>query len=218
MPHNLSTPGAALASYLATHRQMNESSTEFLLTLTNAPVMLTAPHAKATIRDGEYKRRDNNVGVLAVVAARLAGVCALVPTTPGDQDGNWSPDSKFRNLLSSVAKDASVIDVHGMTDAHGLDLVIGTAGGGAPEWLVALAYAAATDAGWRVDVRHQGPLSASGMTITALANDELAGGIQLEIARRWRDGRNSPSEFSTAVDVVARIAAAAANHRQTAGE
>ena len=198
--------GEHLAKYLATNMKFQERGVELLLRMTDAGVMLTAPHTKATFREGVYKRRDENTGVLAMEAGRQAGVSVLIPTTPGDFDGNWDTSSLFRRTLLQMAADKVVLDVHGMRDDHGVDLIIGTAGNTSPIWLVEGAVASAVKFGWTVEVRHTGPLSASDRTICALANSALSGGIQLEIAARWRSPRKDPASFSTAVDVVAAIA------------
>ena len=201
--------GELLAKYLATNMEFQTLGVELLLRMTDAGVILTAPHTKATLREGVYKRRDENTGVLAMEAGRQAGVSVLIPTTPGDFDGNWDVSSLFRRTLVQVGADKVVVDVHGMRDDHGVDLVVGTAGNTSPSWLVQGAVDAATDFGWSVEVRHTGPLSASERTICALANNALSGGIQLEIAARWRSPRRDPSSFTKAVDVVAAIARAA---------
>jgi hypothetical protein len=169
---------------MATHTSLDRAGTEFIYRDADSQVLLTAPHNKAVLRDGAYKPRDNNVGVLATEAARSAGVCALVPATPGDEDGNWSAGSRFRRLLLRVAADSCVLDVHGMSDVHGFDLVIGTAGGSSPSWLVELLEQQASLRSMRFDVRHTGALSAGTKTITAL--DIASGGrAQLGIGAGW---------------------------------
>lgn len=209
------TPGEVLARYMATHTRMDRSGTEFIYRDADSRVLLTAPHNKAVLRDDSYKRRDSNVGVLAVEAARIAGVSALVPVTPGDDDGNWSATSRFRQLLLQIAVDVCVLDVHGMSDAHGFDLVIGTAGGASPEWLVEILVREAASRSLRVDVRHTGALAAGSRTITALANAAFAGGAQLEFSPEWRTPRTNPEGFSCAVEYLAAAASAADIHLQT---
>lgn len=213
MTHEPPTSGQALADYLARHVEMNPSATEFLVRLSESRTLLTAPHTKATLRDGVYKARDNNVGVIAMEAGRLSNSAVLLPTTPGDTDGNWQDGSRFRALLTQVIGDRVLIDVHGMSDKHGVDLVIGTAGGTSPAWLIEAAHAAALRAGFTVEVRHTGPLSAGTVTLTALANRSYNGGVQVEIARRLRNPKTDPLSFSQVIDVIAEVASAANSHR-----
>ena len=202
------TPGEVLARYMATHTEMDRSGTEFIYRDADSRVLLTAPHNKAVLRDGSYKRRDNNVGVLAIEASRIAGVSALVPVTPGDDDGNWSATSRFRQFLLRVASDACVLDVHGMSDVHGFDLVVGTAGGASPDWLVEILVREAALRGLRIDVRHTGTLAGGSRTITALANTTFAGGVQLEFSPEWRTPVMNPEGFSHAVEFLAAAASA----------
>lgn len=197
---------------MASHTRMDRAGTEFIYRDADSRVLLTAPHNKAVLRDGSYKRRDSNVGVLAAEAARLASVSALIPVTPGDDDGNWSAASRFRQLLLRVAAETCVIDVHGMSAAHGFDLVIGTAGGASPEWLVEILVREAARSDLRVDVRHTGALAAGAKTITALANAAFTGGVQLEFAPQWRTPKVNPQGFSHAVEFLATSAAAVDSH------
>lgn len=200
------TSGQKLAEYLASHIHMNSEATEFLIRLADSRTLLTAPHTKASFRDGQYKPRDRNVGIIAMEAGRASNSSVLIPTTPGDNDGNWAPESKFRALLEHLIADRVLIDVHGMADKHNFDIVIGTAGHTSPIWLVEMAAQLLTDAGFIVDVRGEGPLSATGRTITALANTRFRGGIQIEIARKLRNPQTNPDVFSSIIEVVTQIA------------
>jgi hypothetical protein len=196
-----------LVEYLRSTRGLDRDATEFLWRDAGSRVTLTAPHNKAVFRDGTYKRRDTNVGVVVVEAAKLAGVNALLPLTPGDDDGNWHEGSKFRSLLRSVVPEgATVIDVHGMTDEHAFDVVVGTCNDRTPEWLGGTVAEVFTGAGFIVDVRSEGSLSAGGRTVTAALLDSGRTAVQVEIARRWRDGRNDPAMMTILIETLAETA------------
>lgn len=199
-----------LAEYMRTTKTISTTSTEFLWRDSASNVTFTAPHAKAVFRDGEYKRRDTNVGILAVEAARLAGSNALLALTPGDLDGNHHASSQFRRALSVLVPAASVIfDIHGMTDAHGFDVVVGTCNAGTPTWLSDLVAYGFTSAGLTVDVRGTGDLSAGPTTITAAMLDLGHQAVQIEVAHRWRDGKNNPALMGVTIDVLAGCATTA---------
>lgn len=200
-----------LVEYLRTTRRIDESATELLWRFAGSSVTLTAPHNKATFRDGEYKRRDTNVGVLAIEAAKIAQVNALVPLTPGDHDGNWHTESKFRTALNSLLDpEAVILDIHGMADHHGCDVVLGTANGRSPVWLVEAVAVPLRQAGFTVEIRHAGPLSAQDNTLTwaLLAAGHAA--LQIEVAWRWRDGASKPEAMTTMIEALAVAAANAA--------
>ncbi len=91
-----------LVEYLKATKSLDMAATEFMWRDADSHLAFTGPHAKASFRDGDYKRRDNNVGILAVEASKLACANALIPLTPGDDDGNWSTGSRFRRALLSL--------------------------------------------------------------------------------------------------------------------
>jgi len=162
------------------------------------------------LRDGAYKKRDNNVGVIALEASKISGANALLPLTAGDVDGNWHDDSRFRTALHALVPERSVvIDVHGMNDAHGFDIVLGTCGGRAPGWLVALAERTFTANGFVTDVRGNGNLSTGPNTVTGVMLSASHAAVQIEIAHRWRDGRNAPEMLAFTIETLALIGAEA---------
>lgn len=170
----------------------------------------TGPHTKASFRDGDYKRRDNNVGVVAVEAAKLACANALIPLTHDDADGNWGTGSRFRRaLLALIQPSSMVLDIHGMTDEHGPDVVIDTASGRAPQWLTDCTETALAEAGFVVEVRHTGPLSAGEKTLTWTLAELGHQTLQLEIASRCRQGREDPHTMTRLIAALAAAGVAA---------
>jgi hypothetical protein len=193
-----------LVEYLRATKSLDNASTEFMWRDADARVTFTAPHAKASFRDGEYKPRDNNVGVIAVEASKLACANAFIPLTPGDADGNWGPGSRFRRaLLALVEPGGVVLDIHGMTDQHGPDVVLGTAGGRSPLWLTACLSASLSSAGLTVEVRHTGPLSAGENTLTWTLAELGYHTLQIEVARRCRNGREDPHTMTRLIAALA---------------
>lgn len=198
-----------LVEYMRSSTRLDRTATEFLWRDGGSLVTFTAPHNKPVLRDGAYKKRDNNVGVIALEASKLAGANALVPLTSGDDDGNWHDDSRFRTALRSLLPARSVVvDVHGMHDGHGFDAVIGTCGGRAPSWLVSLAERTLVAGGLVTDVRDSGELSAGPNTVTGVLLADGHAAVQIEIARRWRDGRTAPERLTVVIETLARIGVA----------
>ena len=83
------------------------------------------------------------------------------------------------------------------------DVVVGT-GGASPQWLADIVVSALDEAAVEFDVRATGRLSAEGRTITATLNSSGVSAIQLENARRFRNG-NQPDQMAKMIDVLAEI-------------
>jgi hypothetical protein len=205
-----------LVEYMRTTTRLERDATEFLWRDADSLVTFTAPHNKAVLRDGAYKKRDNNVGVLALEAAKIAGANVLLPLTPGDVDGNWHGTSRFRSaLLALVPAHGVVIDVHGMHDDHGFDVIVGTCGGRTPSWLSDIVSGVFGSRGFTLDVRDTGKLSAGPNTVTGAMLDAGHTAVQIEVARRWRDGRNSPSMLTVTIETLAEVGSQAKRYRSS---
>lgn len=203
---------------MRTTTKLEREATEFLWRDADSLVTLTAPHNKAVVRDGTYKRRDNNVGILALEAAKLANVNVLLPLTPGDEDGNWHGNSRFRATLSALVPAKSVIiDVHGMRDDQGFDVVVGACGGRTPSWLSTIVSDIFGSRGFTLEVRDTGKLSAGPNTITGAMLAAGHAAVQIEVARRWRDGKNSPTMLTLAIETLAEVGSQAKQHRNSSG-
>lgn len=199
-----------LVEYLRATKSLDNASTEFMWRDADSRLTFIAPHTKASFRDGEYKPRDNNVGVIAVEASKLACANAFIPLTPGDTDGNWGPGSRFRRaLLALLEPGTMVLDIHGMTDHHGPDVVLGTAGGRSPLWLTDCFSDSLTSAGFTVEVRHTGQLSAGENTLTWSLAELGYHTLQVEVARRCRNGREDPHTMTRLIAGLADAGVAA---------
>lgn len=193
--------------------KLNQTETELLWRSGGTLVTFTAPHNKGTMRDGASKIRDTNVGIIALEAAKISKANALIPLTPGDNDGNWHNDSHFRSALESlVEKGSIIIDVHGMHDGHGFDIIAGTCGGKTPEWLSATVKEVFATAGFTIDLRPTGSFSAGPKTITGVMLEAGYTAIQLEIAARWRNGRGAPDMMTKLIDTLGEVGKRAVQH------
>jgi threonine dehydrogenase-like Zn-dependent dehydrogenase len=180
-----------------------------LVRLSDHPAIFSAPHAKRHIRDGAPKLRDTNTAVLAFEAARLAGARAVVVTALLPEDPNWDADTKFRRQISMMLHDTPgfLIDIHGMTNDHGPDVVIGTSGRRSSPGLVACVESALALHKLSFETRTDGAMSASDpRTMTSWALSCGTPAIQLEFARRVRIPAIDPERFSAAVEALAEMA------------
>ena len=202
------TPGKALTAYMATRLAIHRGASELLVREADHPALFTAPHGKAHWRAGQKKISDLNTSLLALEAARACGGRAVIVLDPADEDANWDDESRFKAIVATLLsrRPGFVLDVHGMSDKHGLDLVIGTAGDRAPHALVDFAAATAERAGLAIETRHEGSLAAGGRTLTRYVLDVIGQpALQFEWAWHMRDGKQQPEMFSIAVRVMAEI-------------
>lgn len=212
----MTTPGEHLQAYLASRRSVLTVHTEVLVALAEHPVLFSAPHGKLHVRDGARKHSDDNTTVLAIEAARASGARSVVLAAPAGEDGNWDPQSRFRRLVMDLlrAQPGVLIDVHGMRDAHGPDVIAGTAGGETPDWLAGIVTRAAAEFRIALEVRPEGPLSGGGRTLTAHVLRDLGQpAVQLEFATRVRSPRSNPARFGEMVAFLAAIAVEAGEER-----
>ncbi len=93
----------------------------------SAPVVFTAPHSVRHLRGGAIKRADIRTGGLAELLAIQASARALTSTGLPADDPNWhdGPTPFRKALLEDLQPGDLVIDLHGMGDEHGVDVVIG---------------------------------------------------------------------------------------------
>jgi phage replication-related protein YjqB (UPF0714/DUF867 family) len=160
-----------------------------------AMVLFTAPHAVChytTTAPPGVKGADVGTGELAFAAAKQWGCAALVARSPWQGNANADPvDScvfkqRVLHMLTTDITVKGVVDIHGMSDAHLLDVCVGSGGGGS-----ALAEAVAgvfTTAGFNVVVDE--PFSASRRgTVTREVTEAGFPAVQLELSATVRSCR-----------------------------
>ena len=158
------------------------------------PVTLTAVHGVVHARPGaERKRTEANTGGLVLA---LADHCAcwagVVRRSSSDDDANWSDEHPLKRALvdrGAVGSGRVVVDVHGMTDAYGVDIALGP--GSRTDGSLELAEVAAKcfeSARFEVDAdgTRTGLDGAREGTVTRWAQSLGCSAIQVEIARRDR--------------------------------
>jgi hypothetical protein len=154
-----------------------------------APFIFTAPHDKAHHRlaDGVLQRKmsEPGTGALArLLAEELQGLAAVNVSDLGD--ANWDATHPLKELLDErgcIAPGSYLLDLHGMTDQHGIDIAIGP--GRFPERAASLIKPISTSlrqSGFSVLVDTDGRFAARGEhRVTSWAQARGADAIQVEI-------------------------------------
>lgn len=159
-----------------------------------SPFVFTAPHDKAHHRlaDGVLQRKmsEPGTGALArLLASELRGVAAVNLSDVGD--ANWDADHPLKEMLGDggyVGAGSYVVDLHGMTDQHGIDVAIGP--GRFPDRsrsMIEPLRSALDVAGFTVLVDTDGRFAARGEhRVTSWAQSLGADAIQVEISATIR--------------------------------
>ena len=158
----------------------------------SAPFIFTAPHDKAHHRlvDGVPQRKmsEPGTGALArLLADELQGLAAVNISDVGD--ANWDSSHPLKDALDERLRVKTyLLDLHGMTDQHGIDIAIGP--GRFPERsesLVDPIRSALEDAGFNVLFDTDGRFAARGEhRVTSWAQARGADAIQVEISATIR--------------------------------
>jgi hypothetical protein len=158
------------------------------------PLVVSAVHAVDHERDGAWKNTDAGTGGLAMALSNVLGCSRVVVTrsVPMMGDANWDVQHPLKAQLEKfrhVDERTVYIDLHGMKDGHGADVIIGC-GNGSPE-ARALALRIANHLEFaKVKTDPDGGRRGFGATkpgtMTSWAQSQGATAIQIEIARSYR--------------------------------
>ena len=158
------------------------------------PLAVGAVHAVDHERDGRWKNTDAGTGGLAVALSAAVG-CSRITVTrsvPMMGDANWDeyhPLKAQLEKLGRVDERTIYLDLHGMKDGNGADVIIGCGNGSPEAKALALRVAAHLEA-VKVAVDPDGGKRGFGATkpgtMTSWAQRQGATAIQLEIARSYR--------------------------------
>jgi hypothetical protein len=158
------------------------------------PLVVSAVHAVDHERDGHWKNTDAGTGGLAMALSRVLG-CSKIAVTrsvPMMGDANWDeyhPLKAQLERLGHIDERTVYIDLHGMKDGNGADVIIGTGSGSPPCIALAHRIAAHLEAA-KVTTDPEGVKRGFGatkpVTMTSWAQRQGATAVQLEIARSYR--------------------------------
>ena len=184
--------------------------------LRGSTILLTAPHAvphaqHATPLAGpDRKKHDGATGQIAETIAHVTGTSALIACPPWTGNANADPLDlcPFKQTMVRMIAEQKVryvLDIHGMSAHHGVDICVGT-GGTATDTLTDVLCGFFADAGLSYSINE--PFSASG-TGTVRANASAAGAwaLQLELAPHFRDPHRHPGPTGALLYALDRVVA-----------
>ena len=162
-------------------------------------LLVTAPHAVNHHRHARPKLADRWTGGLATLTGQALGAAVLIASSRVPDWTAWAErtDDFARALRSEVAAGAVVIDVHGMSDTHGVDICIGT--GTAPTALstdLAALIEAKLEA-YQVGINEPFAARAPYTVVDYVSGLGGRGALQIEVAARLRNPSEHPSEAET---------------------
>jgi hypothetical protein len=93
------------------------------------PILISAPHGAAHLRDGQIKQEDEYTAALARLVAERTGGHALYAWAQSDGDPNWDRQSPYKDFLQNIVIEHDiqfVLDIHGMSNRHKFGVAVGT--------------------------------------------------------------------------------------------
>jgi hypothetical protein len=121
-----------LESQIAYRTPPAPGESEFSYQPGRLPVLLSAPHGAAHIRNGEGKEEDEYTAGLALLLAETTGAHALYAHHQSPVDPNWDAGVPYKLALReaiSAFRLACVIDLHGANPHRDFGLAVGTLNG-----------------------------------------------------------------------------------------
>ena len=163
------------------------------------PLVVSAVHAVDHEREGSWKNTDAGTGGLAMALGEILGCSRVVVTrsVPMMGDANWDEYHPLKAQLEKLAhvdEQSVYIDLHGMKDGHGADVIIGCGVNSPSSNALALRVAAHLEAA-KVKTDPDGGRRGFGATkpgtMTSWAQRQGATAIQIEISRSYRAAQSA---------------------------
>ena len=178
-----------------------------LLRLSGGPTLATAPHSVTQMRAGREKPAEFWTGAIAEtlgVTMNANVLTALSPRTEARSAASSDPFLEAMNLILRTRAVRLVLDIHGLSGNHGLDVNVGAAGFRKHQLVENLAEELATA---RFSVGLDKPYN-GGSGVTGLINgkaDLEASAIQLELGPRLRSDTTSNTDLWALTGVLRRF-------------
>lgn len=109
-----------------------EGERPFTHHLGHLPILISAPHATAHQRHQRLKKEEGFTGALAHLLAEMSGAHALYTRFRSLDDPNWDKNSPYKTQLNAIVGRHGirfVVDLHGMSDKHGIGVALGSMNG-----------------------------------------------------------------------------------------
>lgn len=169
-------------------------------------VALSAPHAVNVLRNGALKFADLHTGGLCAALAKRCDVSSVVRSRTTEEPTGWAErDDQFAEGLLGLLDEAEVVlDLHGMSDDHGVDICLGRGTAPSPEHDELIDLFHDHFRGLRISVDE--PFSGRpAHTVMSLLASRGQLGLQVEIARHWRDPADLPESAAVLIEGLAAV-------------
>jgi hypothetical protein len=96
------------------------------------PVLLSAPHGAAHLRNGRMKEEDEFTTGFARLVAEISGAHVLYTRRKLEDDPNYDREVPYKHHLKEIVQKSSigiVMDIHGASGSHPFGLALGTMSG-----------------------------------------------------------------------------------------
>jgi hypothetical protein len=93
------------------------------------PILISAPHGAAHLRDGQIKQEDEYTAAFVRLVAERTGAHSLYTWAQSDGDPNWDRQSPYKDFLQRIVTEHDiqfVLDIHGMSNRHKFGIAVGT--------------------------------------------------------------------------------------------
>ena len=171
-----------------------------------AAILLAAPHAVRHERNGKIKGADKRTGGLVKLLSQQTDTSSLVTSGYVQKWQSWSErNDDFRTILEQEILEGSlVLDIHGMSDSHHIDICLGLGARPSIRMLEAAHYIQATLRAYSVAINK--PFAAIGSrTVRSYAQYLGGDAIQIEIAAHLRDAVDNTSEAAAFARSLSKI-------------
>jgi len=102
---------------------------EFRYLSGSRPVLVSAPHGAAHIRNGWLKEEDKFTAAIVRYLAEVTGAHALYLRRQSLTDSNYDPETDYKRTLQAIVRRENirfVLDLHGASDHHSFGVALGT--------------------------------------------------------------------------------------------
>ncbi|MCC6146077.1 MAG: hypothetical protein IT308_00765 [Anaerolineaceae bacterium] len=145
------------------------------------PVLVSAPHGAAHLRNGNLKEEDEYTAAIACYLAERTGAHALYLRRRVFTDSNYDRGTNYKQAMSAILRAHNirfVLDLHGASDRHAFGMALGTMNGRSCPKQISMILEVLGNYGFKQDVPGNYKLDVDGK-FTA------AGGVQQETITRF---------------------------------
>lgn len=118
-----------LESEVAYRAAPDPGQNEFGVLAGRIPVLLSAPHGAAHIRNGRLKEEDEYTSGLVRLVAEETGAHALYALRKSSTDPNYYANTTYKRTLQQLVKAQEIkflLDIHGCSPDRGFGIALGT--------------------------------------------------------------------------------------------